>query len=103
MPGYNPTPEDLRLQEIYRDWVHSNPDTHLDGGVRDDLTWQVWWRDLAVMPLRHYDAPSGRVRRKFVRMLGEELKGVRDRRWNLERFILFQTVILQQAFHVTAS
>ena len=28
---------------------------------------------------------------------------MRDRRWNLERFIVFQTVILQRARHVTAS
>ena len=31
------------------------------------------------------------------------LKEVRDRLWNSERFIIFQTVILQQAQHVTAS
>ena len=36
-------------------------------------------------------------------MIGAELQGVRDRRWNSERFILFQTVILQRACHVTAS
>ena len=28
---------------------------------------------------------------------------MRDRRWNSERFIVFQTVILQQARHVIAS
>ena len=28
---------------------------------------------------------------------------VRDRLWNLERFIVFQTVILQRDQHVTAS
>ena len=28
---------------------------------------------------------------------------MRDRRWNLERFIVFQTVILQRSRHVTAS
>ena len=37
------------------------------------------------------------------RCWGGELKGVRDRRWNLEWFIVFQTVILQRACHVTAS
>ena len=35
-PGYNPTPEDLRLREVYGDWVHGNPGTHLDGGITDD-------------------------------------------------------------------
>ena len=28
---------------------------------------------------------------------------MRGRRWNSERFIVFQTVILQRDFHVTAS
>ena len=28
---------------------------------------------------------------------------MRDRLWNLERFIIFQTVILQRSRHVTAS
>ena len=55
------------------------------------------------MPLRRYDVPSGKVGRRFVRMLGAKMQRVRDRRWNSERFIVFQTVILQQARHVTAS
>ena len=55
------------------------------------------------MPLRRYDAPNGRVGRRFVGKLGADLKGVRDRLWNSERFIVFWTVILQQAQHVTAS
>ena len=63
----------------------------------------MWWRDLAVMPSRRYDAPSGKVGLRFVGTLGTEMQGVRDRRWNLERFIVFQTVILQRARHVTAS
>ena len=55
------------------------------------------------MPSKRYDAPSGKVRRRFVGTLGEELKGVWDRQWNSEWFIVFQTVILQRARHVTAS
>ena len=35
-PGYNPTPEDLCLWEVYGDWVNANPGTHLDGGIRGD-------------------------------------------------------------------
>ena len=103
VPRYVPTPEELRLREVSGDWVHGNPGTHLNGGVTNNLAWQAWWHELAVMPSRHYDAPSGKVGRRFVGMLGAEIQGVRDRRWNSERFIVFQTVILQQARHVTAS
>ena len=60
MPGYQPTPEDLRLWEVYGDWLHVNLGTHRDGSVRDDSAWKVWWHDLAVMPSRRYDAPSGK-------------------------------------------
>ena len=35
-PGYNPTPEDICLQEVYRDWVHANPCTHLNGGISNN-------------------------------------------------------------------
>ena len=41
MPGYVLTPEDLRLREVYGDWVHRNSGTHLDGGVKDDSEWQA--------------------------------------------------------------
>ena len=101
--GYTPTPEDLRLQEVYRDWVHANPGTHLHGVIRDDATCQEWWHDLAIMPLRRYDVPSGKVGRCDVVALVEEMRRVGDRLWNSERFIVFQTVILQQARHITAS
>ena len=80
--GYTPTPEDLHLWEVYGNWVHANPTAHLNRGIRNDLAWQAWWRDLVVMPSRRYDAPSGRVGQRFRGTLGAELKGVGDRLWN---------------------
>ena len=97
VPWYTPTPEDLRLREVYGDWVHGNPGTHLDGGISEDGRWQKWGRDLAVMPPRRYDAPSGKVGRRFVNVLVREMRGMLDRRWNAECFIVFQTVTLQRA------
>ena len=79
-PRYVPTPEDLRLQEVYGDWVHGNPGTYLDCRITDDGTWKGWWRDLAVMPLQRYEAPYGKVRRRYVNTLVRELRGVRDKR-----------------------
>ena len=35
VPGYAPTPEDLHIWEVYRDWVYGNPGTHLDGGLAE--------------------------------------------------------------------
>ena len=87
-PEYTPTPEDFRLQEVYRDWVHTNPGTHLDGGIGNDAAWQAWWRDLTFLPSRRYDAPIRKVGRGFVEKLGGDLNGVRDRQWNSERSII---------------
>ena len=98
-----PDPGGLTSPGGLRDWVHRNPGMHLDGGLSDDLAWQLWWLDLALMPLRRYDAPSGKVGRRFVRILGAEMQGVRDRRGSSEPFIFFQTVILKRARHVTTS
>ena len=92
-----PTLEDLHLLEVYGDWVHTNPGTHLYGGICDDSMLQAWWCDPAVTPSRRYDAPSERVGRRFVKTLGVKLKGVRDRLWNSEQFIVFQTVIRKQS------
>ena len=71
--------------------------------ITDDGTWQGWWYDFSVMTLRRYEAPCGKVGRRYVKALVRELRGVRDRQWNLERFIIFQTVTLQRDRHVTAS
>ena len=56
-----------------------------------------------VMPSQRYKAPSGKVGRLYVNALVRELRGVRERGWNSEHFIVFQTVTLQRARYVTAS
>ena len=103
LPGSIPTLEDLQLKEVYGDWVHAKPGTHLHGGITDDEAWKGWWRDLTDIPSWRYDTPSGKAGRHFVVALVEELRGVRDRLWNLDWFIIFQTVILKRSRHVTAS
>ena len=52
---------------------------------------------------RSYGAPSGKVGQQFVEALVEELRGVQDIQCNLERFVIFHTVILQRSQHVNAS
>ena len=36
LPGYVPTGEDRRIQEVYADCFHSNDGAHLSGGIIDD-------------------------------------------------------------------
>ena len=54
------------------------------------------------MPFCRYNVPGGKIGRNFVRTLNEKLHAVCDRRWNSERFIVFQTVILQRSRHAAA-
>ena len=100
-PGCVPSGEDRWIRGVYRDWEHSNDGAHLSGGIKYYQVWQARCRTLAVMPARQYDAPSGTVGRRFVQALDAELTGVWQRHWNVERFIVFQTVTLQRARHVT--
>ena len=49
------------------------------------------------MKTQRYDAPSRKVRKRFFGILSIELDEVRARKWNSERVITFQYVILQRA------
>ena len=91
---------ELKLKEVYGDHIHQNDGTHLDGGIRDDGIWQERWRKIVGLPPQRYNVPNGAVGRLFVKELASELGGVTARRWNGERFIIFQSVILQRSGEV---
>jgi hypothetical protein len=103
LPGVTVTEADRKLMEVYDDYIHQNDGTHLDGGIKDDAMWQENWRKLVVLPPQRYDTPSGPVGRRFVRMLTEELKGIKSRKWNSEKFLVFQMVILQRSKEVSGA
>ena len=52
------------------------------------------------IPPKRYDIQAGRVSRIFIDAFAEELECVEGRQWNAERFIVFQTVILQRITEV---
>ena len=58
---------------------------------------------MVCLPTQCYDTPSGKVRKRFVGIFSVELDGVRARKWNSERVIVFQSVILQCAQGVNNS
>ena len=91
------------MRAVYGDCVHQNDGTHLDGGIRDDAIWQERWKKIVGLPPQRYNAPNGKVGRLFVKEVAEELQGVTKRRWNSERFIVFQAVILQRSGEVKKS
>ena len=112
-PSRPPTPEtplpttsisqaDLKLATVYGgEHVAPNDGSHLDGGISDDGFWQEQWRRLIVYQPRHYNLPNGKVGRRFLMLLTQELNGVRARHWNSERFIVFQLVVLQRCPQVS--
>ena len=58
---------------------------------------------LICVPTQHYDAPSGKVGKRFLGVLSVELDGVCARKWNAESVIVFQYNILQCAQGVNNS
>ena len=88
---------DYMLYGVYQDWVHQNPGDHLDVVIEENSKWQSRWEKLVCMPTQRYDAPSGKVGKRFVVILSVELDGVRVRKWNAKRVIVIQFVILQLA------
>ena len=77
--------------------MHQNPGEHLDVGIAEGTKWQARWKKLVCMPTQRYNTPSRKVGRRFFVILSVEIDGVRARKWNLERVIVFQSVILQHA------
>ena len=75
LKGYETTPGDHSMQEVYIDWVNANIGSHLTGGIGEDNQWQMWWQDLTVLPLRRYDVLGRKVGRRFIRALAADLTG----------------------------
>jgi hypothetical protein len=70
---------------------------HLDGGIADDRLWIGRWRKVVSVDLKLWSPPAKHAAgKKFVNMLANELQGVRLRKWNSERAMLFAPVILNR-------
>jgi len=103
LPGYTSTEADRLLDTVYGDHPHANDGRHMDGGISDDAAFQRRWKRVAQLPTSHYKVPKGPVGKRFVKILTQELRGVRTRQWNSEKPLLFAAVILQKAEGVTGS
>ena len=97
LPDATISEADRKLLEVYGAYIHQNDGTHLDGGIKDDAIWQEYWRKLATLPPQRYDVPSGPIGRRFVRILRKKLEGIKSRKWNSEKFLVYQMVILQRS------
>ena len=83
------------LHSVYSDHVHDNDGTHLSGEIDDDATWQHYWLRMVQLPSTRYQAPPGKIGRRFLTIFTSELRGVRARKWNSERPLVFVATVLQ--------
>ena len=97
LPGYLPTAADSLLAIAYGDHVHANDGTHLSGGIANDRHWQNHWKRLRQLSSTRYTVPKGKEGRRFLTVLIDEFRGVRERKWNSERPLIFAAVILQRS------
>jgi hypothetical protein len=87
---------DKRLIEVYGDTVHHNDGRHLHGGVEDDAEMCELGDRVFIFPHPMYSHPQGKVGKRLLQMYVTELKGVRARKWNSERALIFPAVILRK-------
>ena len=68
LEGYAVIFQDAWMKEVYEDYVHKNPGTHLHGAVsaEEDMQWQRWWATLVGAPKHQFKLPSGTIENKLL-------------------------------------
>eukprot|EP00956_Cyclotella_meneghiniana_P025811 scaffold54612_cov72-Cyclotella_meneghiniana.AAC.3 len=107
--GYRVMEDDPKLQNlsradelllsVYGDTIHLNDGTHLDGGIgaAEDEKWQRWWLKVVSGDLKLWTPPrKHKTGKDVVIMFANEMQGVRLRKWNSERAMMFLPVILNR-------
>ena len=94
---------DYMFYGVYQYWMHKNPGEQFYGVIAEDSKCKARWEKIVCIPTQHYDAPSGKFRKRFFGILSVELNRVCDSKFNAERVIVFQSVILQRAQGVNNS
>ena len=81
---------------VFGDTIHRNDGRHLDGGIGDDQRWQRRYDDVVANTHTLYLPPQGRIGAAVITQLAAELRGVRERKWNSERPLVFAACILRR-------
>ena len=99
-PDFTSEHAHLLLQGVYGDFLHNRDESHLDGGIADDASWQRHWIRLTAQPMSWYSTPSGAVGCRFTSILAAEWREVLGRTWNSERPLDFAHVILMKTLGI---
>ncbi len=88
---------DTELIKIYGDTVHRNLGTHLTGNITNDPQWYYIWFQLISYHHPLYTPPQSKLGRDIVKTIAAEFEGVRNRKWNSEKALLFPIIILRKS------
>ena len=95
---------DQTLAELFDgEYIGANDGTQLDGGIVDDALWQDNYRRIIVYLLSQYDISGSSVGRLFIKLHADEIDGVRERKWNMEKVLCFMSTILHTSSDVKGS
>ena len=103
LPEYVVTEADRRLNKIYGNHPHSNAGMHLSGGVERGKLWQGRWLETMQLAMTTYIVPKGQIGWRYYKYLTLLWQGVRHRKWNSERPLMFAKLILQTSPNVKKS
>ena len=89
---------DELIYEVYGDTLHLNDGTHLDGGIgiAEDRKTQRLWRRVVANAHPLYEIPRGVIGNRFLSIQTDLWKGVRERKWNSEKALIFAPCILRK-------
>ena len=96
MPPDHPPDADQRLTEVFGDTIHRNDGRHLNGGIADDQCWQTRYDTVVANTHTLYLPSQGRIGAAIITQFATELRGVRERKWNSERPLMFVACILRR-------
>ena len=69
------------MREVYGDCIHVNDDSCFSGGIKDNGKLNLRWHDLMVVPSHKYYAPGGKLVRRYVRVISDDIRGFQYHHW----------------------
>ena len=103
MPDYVVTEADRRLDKVYGDYPHSTAGMNFSGGADRDKLWQGRCLETMQLAMMTYIVPKGQIGWRYRKYLTLLWQGVRHRKWNSERPLMFAKLILQTSPNVKKS
>ncbi len=86
-----------QLIAVFGDSIYCNNGRHLDGGIAEDGVWQGRYNRVVSHPHPMYYLPKGSIGQQVIATLAREFRGMRERKWNSERALIFAACVLRKS------